>query len=76
MSGVIGCPLRVTARRTNLLPEHVMVAVNLLPLLRVLQYPTVSHHSAADTLGVVVAIFPVVQHLPVGGRVEGREGVH
>lgn len=76
MSGVIRCPPRVAARRTYLLPEHVMVAVNLLPLLRVLQDPPVSHHSAADALGVVAAIFPVVQHLPVGRRVEGRESVH
>lgn len=78
MSGVIGCPLRVTARRTYryLLPEHVMVTVNLLPLLRVLQYPTVSHHGAADTLGVVAAILPVIQHLPVGRRVEGGESIH
>lgn len=53
-----------------------MVAVNLLPFLRVLQYPTVSHHGAADTLRVVAAILPVVQHLPVGRRVEGRESVH
>lgn len=61
---------------SHLLPEHIMVAVDLLPFLRVLQYPTVPHHSAANTLRVVAAILPVVQHLPVGGRVEEREGVH
>lgn len=74
--GLIRRPLRVTARRTHLLPEHIMVAVDLLPFLRVLQYPTVSHHGAADTLRAVAAILPVIQHLPAGRRVEGRESVH
>lgn len=52
-----------------------MVAVDLLAFLRVLQDPSVSHHGAADALGAVAAILPVVQQLPAGGGVEGREGV-
>lgn len=51
------------------------MAVNLLPFLRILQYPTVAHHGAADALRFSAAILPVVKHQPVSRRVEDRKSL-
>lgn len=63
-------------KRKDSVPENIMVAVDLLPFSWIIQYPTVPHHSTSDTLWFVVAILPVVQHLPVSRKVEDRKRLH
>lgn len=51
------------------------MSVDLLPFLGTLQYPAVANHRTADALRPVAALRPVIQHVPVRGGVEDREGL-
>ena len=55
------------------LPEHVVVAVDLGPLPRVLQDAPVADHGTAEAARAVPPLLPVVKHLVVGREVEDRE---